>query len=156
MVAANPSPRSIATHVEYVVVSDGPYRLHTLRASVTAKMRSTKLCFSGSPARLITRAVCGTAPTSISAFIADGTVLISVTSTRLRANSSAFLTIVTVAPTLIGTNHSYTAKSKFSDVENSVCFKSSAGKEDLAQLTKFTVFLCSIATPLGWPVDPDV
>src|SRR5262245_30817767 len=118
MCAANGSPRFIATHVEYVVVSDGPYRLHTVSASVVSKIRSTNVLFSGSPARFTTRTVDGTLATSTKAFIADGTVLISVTSTGRRANSSASETILTNPPTASGAKHSYTDRSKLSEVEN--------------------------------------
>src|SRR5689334_2556776 len=106
MCTANDSPRFIGTQVEYVVVSVGPLRLHTVLTSVVAKMRSTNARFNGSPARFITRTVLGTPPTSRSAFIAEGTVLMRVTSACLRARSSAFGTIQTLAPTVIGTKHS--------------------------------------------------
>src|SRR5262249_53237017 len=91
---ANGSPRFISTQVEYVVVSDGPYRLHTLSTSVVAKIRSTNDFFSGSPARFTARTVEGTWLPSASTLIADGTVLIKVTSSGRFASSSALGTIL--------------------------------------------------------------
>jgi len=56
--------------------------------------------------------------------IAEGTVLISVTSIGTRTISSTSRTSLIVAPVVIGTKHSYTAKSKLSEVEKSVFSKS--------------------------------
>ncbi len=53
--ALNPSSRDIDTHVEYVVLSDGPYRLHTRSTPLRAKIRSTNSFRSTSPARFTTR-----------------------------------------------------------------------------------------------------
>ena len=81
MCAANDFSRLIAAQVEYVVVSDGPYKLQIISTSVAPKICSTNALFRGSPAKFTTRTVAGTLSSSIRAVIAEGTVLISVTST---------------------------------------------------------------------------
>ncbi len=73
-----------------------------MSTSVCANRRSTRARFSGSPAKLTVRTVLGTPPTSSRAFIAEGTVLIKVTSSGVRAKSRAFCTILVVAPTASG------------------------------------------------------
>src|SRR5262249_14033121 len=156
MCAANGSSRFIATHVEYVVVSDGPYRLHTFFTPVVPKICSTSPLFNGSPAKFTTRTLADIPPASTSAFIAEGTVLIRVTSIGVCAKSNALPTILTLAPTVRGARYSYTAKSKLRDVENRVRSRTSRLKDARAQETKLTAFRCSIATPLGIPVDPEV
>ena len=59
-------------------------------------------------------------------------------------------------PALSGTKTSNTAKSKLIDVENSVRANDLSVKFAFAQVMKFTVLLCVIATPLGNPVEPEV
>src|SRR3569833_1745582 len=88
--------RTKATQLEYVVVTDGPYRLHILSTWVSAKSFSTRLRFKASPARLITRVLLGTACPSTSASIAEGTVLIRLTSAGCSNNARAFSTRPTV------------------------------------------------------------
>ncbi len=68
---------------------------------------------------------------------------------------SALSTRITRPPVLSGTKSSKTERSKQMDVEASVPDNSSAVKIR-AQLIKLTVLRCSMATPLGLPVDPDV
>src|SRR5260370_1000447 len=156
MCGAKASSRLISTQVEEVVVSEGPYKLHTVPTAVMAKMRSTNMRLSGSPAKFIRRTVSRMSHRSRSVFMVDGTVLMSVISMGSRAKSSAFLTTLTVAPTVSGTKHSYTAKSKFSEVEKSVRSRTSRVKDNWAQQIKFTELRCSTATPFGMPVEPEV
>src|SRR6266478_6444742 len=99
-------------------------------------MLSTTPRCSGSPATFTTLTVSGTPSTSTSALIAEGTVLINVTSPLPPAKSIVFATTHTDAPTVSGTKHSYTAKSKFSDVENSVRCKAEAANDSFAQCRK--------------------
>ena len=90
--------------------------------------------------------------------MAVGTVLISVTpklsGSSDRANTS--LARMTRPPALRGTNNSKTDRSKQMDVLASTPPRSSASKKRRAQSTKATLLRCSMATPLGWPVEPEV
>src|SRR6185369_6922425 len=156
MCGANGSPRRIATQVEYVVVSDGPYRLHTVSTVVCAKIRATNDAFSGSPARLIVRIDDGTPPLSSTACIADGTVCSNVASSARSATASASRTTTTVPPVPHGTIHSNAARSKFSDVAKTVRSSAIEGNTVRAHVTNATILRCSIATPLGAPVEPEV
>jgi hypothetical protein len=155
MCGANPSLRRISTPVEYVVVSVGPYRLHTRSTPVSAKMRSTRLSLSGSPARFTVRTPGGSPPPSSSARMAEGTVLISVKSTGDWSSATASSTRHTVAPRVSGGKSSKTDRSKLSDVEKSVRSRSSP-KAAPAQSRRLTVLRWATATPFGRPVEPEV
>src|SRR5579884_3969944 len=63
---------------------------------------------------------------------------------------------ISLPPELRVTNTSNTLRSKQSEVENSTPSRSSGVKTDFAHWTKFTALRCSIATPFGRPVDPEV
>src|SRR3569623_2907614 len=143
------------TQVEYVVVSLGPYRFSTWSARVPANNCWTKAGLSASPARLIVRTVAGTRGDRNSASIPEGTVLISVSgSCAVTASTSARR--YTVAPHDSGTNSSYTARSKLTEVAISVLANSAPAKFACAHAIRLTVLKCSIATPLGRPVEPEV
>src|SRR5205823_3665568 len=116
-------------------------------------MASASARFNGSPATFTTCTVGGTTCSSISVFITDGTVLISVTSVPPLARSNALDTTRMLAPVVSGTKHSYTARSKFNDVENNVRARTSPLKNRCAQQIRLTVLRCSSITPLGTP-DP--
>src|SRR5579864_1374048 len=104
--ATNPSSLFILTHVEYVVVSVGPYKLHTCCTPVLAKILSTSSRFNGSPATLTTCTPAGIASCSSNVVITDGTVLMSVTSAPRPTKSSALETTQIQAPLVSGTKHS--------------------------------------------------
>src|SRR5215210_3822031 len=93
-----------------------------------------------------------------SSAIADGTVLIRLSSTPHwpLANCNASSAITTVPPTLSGRNNSYTDRSKQTEVEASTAANSSGPYTDCAHCNSATVLRCSMATPFGVPVDPDV
>src|SRR5215471_20688237 len=101
-------------------------------------MRSTNSLFTRSPAKFTTRTAFGRLPTSTIAFTAEGTVLTIVISIDLYNTSSMSRTTVTVDPVASGTKHSYTAKSKLREVENSVRDKTSLGTESFPQQIKLT------------------
>ncbi|CAM5730498.1 hypothetical protein SALBM217S_09589 [Streptomyces griseoloalbus] len=62
----------------------------------------------------------------------------------------------TVPPTDSGAKISKTDRSKDTDVAASVCDNSSCEKTRPAQDSIATTWECSIITPFGRPVDPDV
>jgi len=66
------------------------------------------------------------------------------------------LAIIVVAPEASGAKHSNTARSKLIEVANTVRRSCSAVNASSAHWRKFAAFPCSIATPLGSPVDPEV
>ncbi|KRD35099.1 hypothetical protein ASE35_20500 [Lysobacter sp. Root916] len=85
----------------------------------------------------------------------EGTVLISViVSCAVTASTSGRR--LTVAPHDSGTNNSNTARSKLVEVAKRVWLSSAAVKLACAQANKLSVLACSIATPLGVPVEPEV
>ncbi|CAM4117045.1 hypothetical protein COSO111634_33430 [Corallococcus soli] len=113
---------------------------------------------SASPARFTTRTDGGTAPSRTSCAIADGTVLMSVTSASglSSASWSALRTTTTVPPRASGVNSSNTDRSKLSDVDASTAHVSSALNVSRAHVRKATALRWEIATPFGRPVLPDV
>src|SRR5438067_12094112 len=121
-------------------------------------MLSTSEVVNGSPARFTTRTDAGTPLTRNSSRIADGTVLISVTSLAAGtfANASAFSARITFPPQQTGTNISKTERSKHTDVDASTPSNSSGVKTVRAQETSATAPRCSSATPFGRPVEPEV
>ena len=104
------------------------------------------------------------------AAIADGTVLMSVTSFAAGKvdKCNAFSARITLPPQLSGTNSSKTDKSKQMEVENRVPLNNPgrrlvfaaragvSGKKSSAQSISVTGLRCSIATPFGLPVEPEV
>src|SRR6185436_11773153 len=100
----------------------------------------------------------GTVPARTSSAIAEGTVLISRTSSRHEAVavSNTSPARITRPPQAKGANSSNTERSKLIEVDASAPENSSALNTAPAQLTKQTALLCSMATPFGTPVDPDV
>ena len=125
---------------------------------------STSVRGSGSPARLIVRKVdrgAGRPPSCTSSAMAEGTVLISVTRcfagiADVADNAKALSTRMAVPPPVSGTKSSKTERSKQMEVEARTPARSAAGNERCAQATIATALRCSIATPLGRPVEPDV
>src|SRR5688572_4667353 len=100
MLATNPSARVIDTQLEYVVVSEGPYRFTTVCASLDANTRSTNSRFNGSPARFTVLTDEGKPLVAITVASAEGTVFTSaVPSSDDPADTRSF-TNRTVAPTL--------------------------------------------------------
>ncbi len=144
------------TQLEYVVVSEGPYRLYSRRACVCANNRSTSSRFKASPATFTT-STAGSRPLDSSrALSAEGTVLISLTSCVPSPKASTLTTMSMRPPVVSGAKHSNTERSKFNEVENKVLARLAGGKARAAQARKFTVFRCSTTTPLGRPVEPEV
>src|SRR5712671_3565474 len=90
--------------------------------------------------------------------IADGTVLMSRTSfARGRVgNSKAFFARIIFPPQLNGTKSSKMDKSKQIEVAASIPESSSAEKTFCDHKIKLTALRCSIATPFGAPVEPEV
>src|ERR1043165_486177 len=122
----------------------------------------TNACDNGSPARFTTRTLLGKHPSRTNSAIAEGTVLIKLSSTPVPLTHSAFANCnascatITAPPTLSGRNISNTDRSKQIDVEASTAARSSAPNTCCAHCNNATVLRCSIATPFGCPVDPDV
>jgi hypothetical protein len=100
----------------------------------------------------------GRACSRISSEIAEGTVLMSVTSAAAgragRASTSSARMIR--PPQERGTNSSKIDRSKQIEVENRTPSRSRGAKTSRAQWTKRRALRCSMATPLGRPVEPEV
>src|SRR6476469_4827474 len=90
--------------------------------------------------------------------IAEGTVLTRVTLCVAGnfASWSTFSTKMTLPPQTRGKNNSKIDKSKQMEVEAKTPSNWLSGKTVFAQCKKATTLRCSIATPLGNPVEPDV
>ena len=85
-------------------------------------------------------------------------MLTSVTSPAA-ANSgkpSAFSATITLPPRVSGANSSKTDKSKQIDVAAKTPANSAPLKTSCAQCSITPALPCVMATPFGWPVDPDV
>ena len=80
--------------------------------------------------------------------------------TRSRAGSdgsaSAFSATITAPPTDSGTKSSKTERSKQSEVERSTPSRSARWNDAAAQRRNAAALRCSICTPLGRPVEPEV
>src|SRR6185503_11497071 len=100
-------------------------------------MRSTTEVASGSPARFTTRTKAGTLLARNNSRIADGTVLIMVTSFAAGrfGKASALSARITIPPQLNGTNISNTDRSKQIEVDARTPASSSAVNTSLAQYT---------------------
>src|SRR6185369_8383583 len=100
----------------------------------------------------------GTPPMRSSSRMADGTVLIRRTSLAWGSdgNSRAFFARIIFPPQLNVTKISKIDRSKQMEVAASTPENSSGEKTDRAQKIKFTACRCSIATPFGTPVEPEV
>src|SRR6185503_4192630 len=107
--------------------------------------------------RLIVRTDSGR-PSRTNSAIAEGTVLINVTCPAAgRARScSAFSARMMVPPQLSGKNNSKTERSKQIEVAANTLGQVFAAKLLRAHSRKATALRCSMTTPLGRPVDPDV
>ena len=91
--------------------------------------------------------------------IADGTPLIirpHPGSPSPSASASTLLTISALPPETSGAKISNTDTSKLSDVEASTLASSAAGNSARAQHSRPMTLRCSITTPFGRPVDPEV
>jgi hypothetical protein len=93
-------------------------------------MSLTSLSGSASPHRFTTSTPAGTPPLRTNSAIADGTVLMSRTSSRPArcGSSSAFSASTRCPPAQSGTNSSHTEMSKQMEVEASTPVSSSGGK----------------------------
>src|SRR5437899_6957853 len=113
---------------------------------------------NASPARLMVRTVAGRLPESSKVRAADGTVLIRRTRSRAESlgKSSAELANNTVPPWLSVANSSNTERSKEIDVDANTPLHSSALNTLPAQAINVVALRCSMTTPLGLPVEPDV
>src|ERR1043166_2640916 len=93
-----------------------------------------------------------------SSAIIDGTVLMSVTPgtewgvAKLNTLSAR----ITLPPEVSGANNSKIERSKQIEVAASTPLNSSAPKTERAHAKKAPALWCSIMTPLGFPVDPEV
>ena len=121
-------------------------------------MASTRARWSGSPARLTVRTEAGRVPSATSSFIADGTVLIRVTSpvpacsATPRASSAS-----TIRPPVESVRKiSKTDRSKQTDVPARTPESSSAAKSSAAQSIMAPAAPWEMATPFGRPVEPEV
>src|ERR1051326_2885713 len=97
-------------------------------------------------------------PSRTSSAIADGTVFIRLSSSLQPPlpNRNASSASTTVPPTLNGRNNSNTDRSKQIEVEASTRFRSAPLNTACAHCSSATVLRCSIPTPFGRPVDPEV
>src|SRR5579864_2987622 len=100
----------------------------------------------------------GTAPRRSSSAIAEGTVLTSVTAAPGGGEASARASSprITVPPQQRGTNSSNTERSKQIEVAAKTPARSATENVRRAQATRAAALRCSIATPLGRPVEPEV
>jgi hypothetical protein len=100
----------------------------------------------------------GIPPPRTSSAIADGTVSISVTSSRAGSDgsSSALAARISLPPRASVTHSSKTDMSKLIDVAASTPAISASENTPLDQGTRAAAVRCSIATPLGRPVEPEV
>src|SRR5579864_1590141 len=89
---------------------------------------------------------------------AEGTVFTSFTCSRfgMPASSKAFSATSTEPPQASGTNISKTDRSKQMEVENSTPDRSSGGNTSSDQWINVATLLWQMATPLGFPVEPEV
>ena len=94
----------------------------------------------------------------ISSAIAVGTVLTSVTSPAAGkvGRASAFSATMSLPPEASGKKSSKTERSKQMEVASSTPAVSAGPYTSLAQWTRQTGLWCSMATPLGRPVEPEV
>jgi hypothetical protein len=100
----------------------------------------------------------GTAFIVTSSPIAEGTVLMSLTSAASRSagSSSACPARMSLPPQLRGRKISKTERSKQIEVDARTPDNSSGEKTALAHSSRVAVLWCSMATPLGRPVEPEV
>src|SRR5882672_2897284 len=121
-------------------------------------MLVTVCSLSGSPARFTVCTLEGRSLFRTSSAIADGTVLISVDwlAAASVGNSRASLTISAFPPQASGPNSSYTDRSKQTEVDATTPLNSSTEKLWPTHSRKATALACSIVTPFGLPVDPEV
>src|SRR5262245_36569445 len=105
----------------------------------------------------MTRTESGTPLMRNNSRIADGTVLIILTSPAAgRVGSArAFLARTTLPPQQSGTNNSKIERSKQTEVDARTPESSCWLKTLLAQETIATALRCSSCTPLGLPVEPE-
>src|ERR1051325_5054151 len=158
MLTVGPS-RRIDVQVESVVSSEGPYRFQTCSTlGALAKISSTRLCGKASPARFTVVTLGGIARCRANSAIADGTVLMSVTSAAdaSAGSCSAFSAIITVPQQASGTNNSKTDRSKQIEVAASTPRNCSRVNVSSDQFKNVAVLACAMATPFGTPVDPEV
>src|SRR5579859_2761735 len=114
---------------------------------------------SGSPAKTTARALTAILDVLMTCEIADGTPLIirpDAGSPTPSANASRLLTTSTHPPQTSGAKISKTDTSKLSEVEASTRDSSPGPNSAIAQDIRPTTPRCSITTPLGRPVDPEV
>jgi hypothetical protein len=121
-------------------------------------MPSTRDRDSGSPPRLTVRAEAGMPPVRTSSAMAEGTVSIRVTSSRAGSDGSsrALAARISVPPRASVTKISKTDMSKLIDVEPSTPVISASENTSRDQGTSREAVRCSMATPLGRPVEPEV
>src|ERR1700687_4645356 len=100
----------------------------------------------------------GTAPRRSSSAIAEGTVLIKLTAGGRGGDASARASSprITVPPQASGTNSSNTERSKQIEVPAKTPARSAGGDVRGAQATRAAALRCSMATPFGRPVEPEV
>ncbi len=100
----------------------------------------------------------GTAPRRSSSAIAEGTVLIRVTAAARGGDASARASSprITAPPQVSGTNSSNTERSKQIEVAANTPARSAGENVRWAQATRAAALRCSMATPLGRPVEPEV
>jgi hypothetical protein len=123
---------------------------------VVENICSTRFCLRASPAKLMLPTESCILFKSTNALMAEGTVLIMEIPSIVSTEVNTSLAKHTVVPSLKGTNSSKTARSKQMEVENNVRDNKAFEKLAFDQFIKLSVFLCSIITPFGRPVDPEV
>src|SRR5271163_4214582 len=134
--------------------------LRTWAPGSAARIAVTARAVSASPASTTVPALAVAPYTDSTSDSADGTALISDPrhgpAPPLSASASRSATISTDPPLTSGVNSSKTETSKLSDVEASTRDSSPAVNSDVAQASRLATQRCSMTTPLGRPVDPDV
>ncbi len=113
---------------------------------------------TGSPPRLTVRTEAGIPPILTSSAIAEGTVSISVTSPAAGSpgSSRALAARITLPPRASVTHSSKTDMSKLIDVEPSIPAISASENTPYDHGTRAAAVRCSMATPFGRPVEPEV
>src|SRR5260370_38813070 len=111
---------------------------------------------SDSPARFTARRSGRFSDALTKTVTADGTVFTRVIGSRASPTFAISETRTTLAPTAKDAQSSKADRSKFMEVLAKIHATSVSVNASLAQLTRFTMFRCSIITPFGRPVEPDV
>src|SRR5450755_1371009 len=129
----------------------------TIRAPGTAALIAATTCPVSASPHSATTAACAAVPGEASTCAsAVGTALIMLPRHGTDVSASRFGTISMLPPAVSVPKISNTDTSKLSDVDASTRDSSAAENADPTQHANNAAHPCSITTPLGRPVDPEV